>query len=445
MGQQSRGKGSCPRAKSRHRNRADVRAGPIRATCGRPAAQARPAAGADRGRRRGRFRRGRPVSGAGRRRRRARRVRCGASSGDRRPDRAGRTAHGCRPPRATTARRAAGADDRRRDKLRAPLAEPIGGVVAPREKAPSTEPRRLTAASSPVNPPLPRAGASVPAGAAEREGLRPASVARAAHRSAHRVDLSRPATDPPRKPATAAPSPTAVHGPADSPVVGLITAPLPYVVDIVSAVPIRPVVVALLRVADAVLPPALGAVTVPAATPPLPVPPVLGPAAGPVTDPAPPPTVPTPPRGTGTGPRTRRSAADPGRATADVRRRPRACHGPDGAPRRTPGTRWTRGRVLWSARHARRPGCRWRRQRIDARVGAGPAARPAGALRCRAALRSRAASGREPNSVCDRPPRLRRVDRPGGWPERPAPPAGRSISARARPPWRCRGPMPTRL
>lgn len=98
MGQLSRGKGSYPRAKSRHRNRADVRAGPIRATCGRPAARARPAAGADRGRRRGRFRRGRNVSGAGRRRRRARRVRCGASSRDRRPDRAGRTAHGCRPP-----------------------------------------------------------------------------------------------------------------------------------------------------------------------------------------------------------------------------------------------------------------------------------------------------------------------------------------------------------
>ncbi|RQX15129.1 hypothetical protein DDE19_20720 [Micromonospora ureilytica] len=191
--------------------------------------------------------------------------------------------------------RAAGADDRRRDKLRAPLAEPIGGVVAPREKAPSTEPRRLTAASSPVNPPLPRAGASLPAGAAEREGLRPASVARAAHRSAHRVDLSRPATDPPRKPASAAPNPPALHAPAASLVVGLITAPLPYVVDIVSTVPIRPVLVALLHVADAVLPPVLGPVTVPAATPPLPVPPVLGPAAGPVTDPAPPPAVPTPP------------------------------------------------------------------------------------------------------------------------------------------------------
>ncbi|WP_327035279.1 hypothetical protein [Micromonospora ureilytica] len=188
--------------------------------------------------------------------------------------------------------RAAGAGDRRRDKLRAPLAEPIGGVVAPREKAPSTEPRRLTAASSPVNPPLPRAGASVPAGTAEREELRPASVARAAHRSAHRADLARPATDPPRQPATA--GPPALHAPAASPAVGLITAPLPYVVDIVSTVPIRPVLVALLRVADAVLPPVLGPVTIPAATPPLPVPPALGPAAGPVTDPAPPPTVPTP-------------------------------------------------------------------------------------------------------------------------------------------------------
>ncbi|MGC4868533.1 hypothetical protein ACLQ3B_24210 [Micromonospora sp. DT53] len=188
--------------------------------------------------------------------------------------------------------RARGADDRRRDKLPAPLAEPIGRVVTPREKPPSTEPRRLTPAVPPVDVPLPRAAAAVPAGAAERERLRPASVA---HRSAHRVALSRPATDPPRQPAIAAPRLPVVHGPTESPVVGLLSAPLPHIADIVRSVPIRPIVVMLLRVADAVLSPALGAVTVPTATSPLPVPPALGPAAAPVTDPTPPSPVPTPP------------------------------------------------------------------------------------------------------------------------------------------------------
>lgn len=190
--------------------------------------------------------------------------------------------------------RAAGADDRRQDRPRAPLAGPIAGVVTPREKAPSTEPGRPTSAP-PVSVPLHRVGASVAPRAAERERLRPASVARAAHRS--RVDLSRPSTDPPRQPATAVPDASAVRAPADSPVVGLVTAPLPYVVDIVSTVPIRPVVMALLRVADAVLPPALCPVIVPGVAPPRPAPPALGPTAVPVTKPAPVPTVPTPPVG----------------------------------------------------------------------------------------------------------------------------------------------------
>ncbi|MFI6785156.1 hypothetical protein [Micromonospora sp. NPDC050276] len=186
--------------------------------------------------------------------------------------------------------RAAG-DDGRHDRLRAPLAGAIGGVVAARDATPPTGPRRLAAASSPAKVPLPRVGTSVPAGAAERERLRPASVARAAQR----VEMSRLATDRARQPASAAPDPPAVHGPADAPVVGLITAPLPSVVDIVSTVPVRPVVMALLGVADAVLTPDLGAVIVPAATPPLPVPPVRGPAAVPVTAPAAIPTVPTSP------------------------------------------------------------------------------------------------------------------------------------------------------
>ncbi|MEV1317661.1 hypothetical protein AB0J14_16440 [Micromonospora arborensis] len=199
---------------------------------------------------------------------------------------------------------AAGADDRRHDRPRAPLAGTIGGVVAPRDATPSTGPRRSTG-TSPVSVPLPRVGASVPPGAAERERLGPSSVARAAHRPASSAGPSRLAADPPRQPATAA---TGVHGLADSPAVALITAPLPYVVDSVSAVAIRPVAtalqpvamairpiaMALLCVADAVLPPAVGAAIAPAAASPLPAPPALGPAAVPVTDPAPVPTLPTP-------------------------------------------------------------------------------------------------------------------------------------------------------
>lgn len=181
--------------------------------------------------------------------------------------------------------RTATTDDHRPDRPRAPLVVPTGRVAAPREDPQSTAPRRMSGAS--------RLGASVSPGAAERERLRPASVVRAAHRSAHRADLSRSAAHPPRQPATAAPS--AVRTPAGPPVVGLVTAPLPYVVDIVSTVPIRPVIKALLRVTDAVLPPALCPVIVPAATPARPDPPVLGPAVVPVTERAPVPTVPTPP------------------------------------------------------------------------------------------------------------------------------------------------------
>ncbi|RAO25060.1 hypothetical protein MED15_00818 [Micromonospora noduli] len=181
--------------------------------------------------------------------------------------------------------RAAAAGDRRHDRPRAPLMAPTGGVATPREDPPATEPRRSAGAS--------RFGASVPPGATERERLRPASVARAAQR----VDLPRPAAPAPRQPATAAPDPLAVRTPAESTVVGLITAPLPYVVDIVSTVPIRPVVMGLLRVTDAVLPPPLCPVIVPGAAPRLPAPPALVPTAVPVTEPAPVLTVPMPPAG----------------------------------------------------------------------------------------------------------------------------------------------------
>ncbi|MFD6679546.1 hypothetical protein [Micromonospora parva] len=209
--------------------------------------------------------------------------------------------------------RATRADERRRDRPRAPLAGLIGGVVAPREQTPTTEPRRAPDAP-PASVPPPRADASVPPGAAEPDTLQPASVVRAAHRAAHRAEPPRRAAEAPRPPATAdvinrhlardagldqrAPNPPTLHVPGDSPLVGLVTAPLPHVVDIVRAVPIRPLVAALLHVVDAVLPPALDTVVVPAATPQPPVPPALGPAPAPVpavTDPAPVPTVPTPP------------------------------------------------------------------------------------------------------------------------------------------------------
>ncbi|MEW2429252.1 hypothetical protein AB0877_14685 [Micromonospora sp. NPDC047644] len=182
------------------------------------------------------------------------------------------------------------ADDSRRDKVRTPLARPTGDAAAPREKPPATQPRGLTGTSRRDAPVPPRA-------AAEREKLRPAAVARTAHRPAHRVGLSQPAADPPRKPATAAPPPAALHLPGESPVVGPITAALPYVVDVVSRVPIRPVVMTLLRVADAVLPPALGEVVVPSTTPALPGPPAPGPGGVPVTETAPALPAPTPPAG----------------------------------------------------------------------------------------------------------------------------------------------------
>ncbi|MCX5065787.1 hypothetical protein OOJ91_07830 [Micromonospora lupini] len=74
---------------------------------------------------------------------------------------------------------------------------------------------------------------------------------------------------------------------------GLITAPLPHVVDIVRTAPIQSVVIALLRVIDAVLPPALRAVLPPAA-PPLTTPPAPWPADVPVTGSPPVAAVPTP-------------------------------------------------------------------------------------------------------------------------------------------------------
>lgn len=427
MGQQPRGKGSCPRAKSRQRNRVGVCAGQVRAACGRTAAQAHPADGADRGRRRGRFRRGRPVSGAGRRRRDAQRVRRRASSEDRRSGRVGRTALGRRAPRpgpstsggcrrppprqapcpAGSAHRCGGRPPRgfpfdgastvggcveaRRIRLSrhggarkaptglrgprgSPFGSPGGPVAAGRRSTATADHRR----------PRPVGGAYAGRSARGRPGHRSPAVRRR-HRE-HGADQARRRGAPPghRCRSTARSRPGGRSG-GDT-----RTARSP------SARASR-------RVGDR---------------------------AGCRTDSA------DATGGAGAGPRTRRRAAGPSRATANVRRRPHACRGPDGAPRRTPGTGERAGCPSWPARRARRPGRRLRRQWIDARAGAGPATRPAVPPRCRATLRSRAASGREPNSCWDRPPRLRRVDRPRRLARAAGlfHPAGRSISARARPP-----------
>lgn len=202
--------------------------------------------------------------------------------------------------RLTVAERSAGerprvvrADKPRPDRPRAPLAGAIGSVVTPRDVTPSTPPRRPRDAS-PGSVPLPRVGAAVPPGAAERARLRPASPAPAAHRPTRHGHPSRPAADPAPRPVPAAAEAHALPVPAGSLAVGLITAPLPHVVAIVRTVPIQSVIVALLRVTDAVLPPDLRAV-IPPATPPLTAPPAPGPATVPMTDSPPVAAAPTPP------------------------------------------------------------------------------------------------------------------------------------------------------
>ncbi|MEU4338051.1 hypothetical protein AB0F59_25925 [Micromonospora lupini] len=187
------------------------------------------------------------------------------------------------------------ADTPRHDPPRAPLAGAIGSVVAPRDVTPPAASRRSTHVSR-GSVPLPRVGATVPAGTAERPRLRPASPAPAAHRPVRRGQPSRPATDPAPRPVPAAGNAPALPVPAGSLAVGLITAPLPHVVDIVRTVPIQSVVIALFRVIDAALPPALRPV-IPPATPPLTAPRTPGPADVPVTGSPPVAAVPTPPAG----------------------------------------------------------------------------------------------------------------------------------------------------
>ncbi|MFG1653318.1 hypothetical protein ACGFIE_25650 [Micromonospora sp. NPDC049275] len=194
------------------------------------------------------------------------------------------------------------ADKTPHDRLRAPLAGAIGGVVAPRDLTPPAAPRRPTNASR-GSVPLPRVGATVPSGTVERTQLRPASPASVTHRPAPHGRPSRPAAGPGPGPAPSAADapalpvpahPLAPPVPAGSLAVGLITAPLPHVVDIVRAVPIQSVIIALVRVTDALLPPALRAV-IPPAAPPLAAPRAPGPAELPVTGSPPVTAVPTSP------------------------------------------------------------------------------------------------------------------------------------------------------
>ncbi|MEU7841517.1 hypothetical protein AB0B39_11125 [Micromonospora sp. NPDC049114] len=202
--------------------------------------------------------------------------------------------------RLTVTERAAGerprvtrADEPRQDRPRAPLAGAIGNVVTPRDGTPSTPPRRSTAAS-PRSVPLPRVGAAAPTEAGERARLRPASPASTAHRPVRQGHPSRSGAHPAALPVPAAAEAHALPVTAGSLAVGLIATPLPHAVTIVRAVPIQFVIVALLRVTDAVLPPALRAV-IPPATPPLTAPPPPGPATTPMTGSPPAAAVPTPP------------------------------------------------------------------------------------------------------------------------------------------------------
>ncbi|MGI5520839.1 hypothetical protein ACQEUX_07775 [Micromonospora sp. CA-259024] len=178
-----------------------------------------------------------------------------------------------------------GVGDRERDAPLAPLARAVA-VVVPGDATSPTVPARSSRSSS-GSVPLPRVGASVAHGTFERGKLQPGprseAAARVGHRPVRGAGPSRPAADPLRLPRPVAPGVASVELAGDSSTVGLITAPLPHVAEVVGSVPIRPIVDALRCVADAVLPPALGVVTVPTA-PRLPAPPAPGFAPVPVTD-----------------------------------------------------------------------------------------------------------------------------------------------------------------
>ncbi|MET8281625.1 hypothetical protein [Micromonospora sp. NPDC005174] len=174
-------------------------------------------------------------------------------------------------------RRGPRAVDRHHHGQRAPLTGAIAGVVGARDVPSPAESRRPTDAAR-MSVPSSRAGTLVRSDAARHERLRTSTAARATHRPAHRARPPRATADPARQPTAAAPVHRQLRGALGSPAVaGLLTPVLRPAVDVVRALPIAPVVTALLGVVDAVLPPALGAVIVPAPRA-RPAPPALEPA-----------------------------------------------------------------------------------------------------------------------------------------------------------------------
>ncbi|WP_433534204.1 hypothetical protein ACQPZK_18630 [Micromonospora sp. CA-249363] len=188
------------------------------------------------------------------------------------------------------------ADDRRQGGRHAPLTGAIAGVVGARDvPSPATSRRPADAARTSVPPSRP--DTPVRPGTARHDRLRAPTAAHATHRPAQRARPPRAAADPARQPAAASPDHRELPGPLGSPAVAdLLTPVLRPAVDVVRALPIAPVVTALLRVVDAVLPPALGAVVVPAPRAPV-APPALTPTVVPPPGAALAPAPPTPPPG----------------------------------------------------------------------------------------------------------------------------------------------------
>ncbi|MDG4809519.1 hypothetical protein O7634_22455 [Micromonospora sp. WMMD1120] len=183
---------------------------------------------------------------------------------------------------------ATGADDRRRGE---PSSAPAGrdGVVPTRRATPPAEPRESTAgtrgrvrAAAPATPPPVRHGDQRRASGARPEQHPVRDLRRSAHRHTGPPAALLPDPHVLRDPHVL-PDPHVLRDTAGWPVLDLVTAPLPHVVDIV---PIRPVVRTLLRLVTPVLPPAPGPVIVPR-SPPMPDPPTPLPVSTPGSAPAP--------------------------------------------------------------------------------------------------------------------------------------------------------------
>ncbi len=186
------------------------------------------------------------------------------------------------------------ADDRRPDGHRAPLTGAIAGVVGARD-VPSPAVSRRPTDTARVSVPPSRPGTSVRSDAARHERLRSSTATRATHRPAQRARPPRAAADPARQSTDAGPDHRELPGPLAVPAAAdLLTPVLRPVVGVVCALPIEPVVTALRHVVDAVLPPVLGAVVVPAPRTPG-APPATEPTAAPPSRAAPAPGPPTPP------------------------------------------------------------------------------------------------------------------------------------------------------